>query len=64
MFRRIQLLALVIGLFAGVSASTVQAEEINLRKVSIGQRQPLTNIADVHEAFQAGNTTGSTLLVP
>lgn len=33
-------------------------------QVSIGQKRPLVEIADVHNAFEAGDTTGSTLLVP
>lgn len=33
-------------------------------KVSIGLKQPMADIVDVHKAFEAGNTTGSTLLVP
>jgi len=33
-------------------------------KVSIDQRRPLAEIADVHTAFEAGTTTGSTLLTP
>jgi len=32
--------------------------------VSVGQRRPLTEIASVHEEFEAGTTTGSTLLIP
>ncbi len=33
-------------------------------KVQIGQRRPLADIVDVHRAFEAGDTTGSTLLMP
>lgn len=33
-------------------------------KVSISQRRPLTDIVDVHKAFEAGDTTGSTILLP
>ena len=33
-------------------------------KVQIGQRRPLADIVDVHRAFEAGDTTGSTLLLP
>ncbi len=32
--------------------------------VSIGQKRPLAEIASVHEEFEAGTTTGSTLLTP
>lgn len=33
-------------------------------EVSINQTRPLAEVVDVHTAFEAGNTTGSTLLVP
>jgi len=33
-------------------------------QVSIDQKKPLAEIADVHKAFEAGTTTGSTLLIP
>lgn len=33
-------------------------------KISIGQKRPLSDIVEVHEAFETGATTGSTLLVP
>ena len=33
-------------------------------KVQVGQRRPLTGIVDVHRAFEASETTGSTLLAP
>ena len=33
-------------------------------EVSIGQKRPLADIVAVHEAFEVGNTTGSTLLIP
>jgi len=33
-------------------------------KVSVGQKRPLADIVEVHNAFEAGDTTGSTLLVP
>jgi len=33
-------------------------------QVSIGLKRPLADIVDVHKVFEAGNTTGSTLLVP
>lgn len=33
-------------------------------KVDISQRRPLTDIVDVHKAFEAGDTTGSTILLP
>jgi len=33
-------------------------------KVSIGQKRPLADIVDVHKAFEAGDTIGSTLLIP
>jgi len=32
--------------------------------VSIDQTHPLSEVADVHAAFEAGTTTGSTLLIP
>jgi len=32
--------------------------------VSIDQTHPLNEVASVHEAFESGNTTGSTLLIP
>lgn len=32
--------------------------------VSIGQKRPMVDIVDVHQAFEAGHTTGSTLLIP
>jgi len=33
-------------------------------RVSIGQKRPLAEIVDVHNAFESGDTTGSTLLIP
>lgn len=33
-------------------------------KIAIGQKRPLAEIVDVHQSFEAGETTGSTLLVP
>ncbi|MCP4315865.1 MAG: quinone oxidoreductase [Hyphomicrobiales bacterium] len=33
-------------------------------KVEITQQRPLSEIVDVHRAFEAGETTGSTILVP
>ena len=33
-------------------------------QISIGQKRPLAEIADVHLAFESGDTTGSTLLIP
>ena len=33
-------------------------------KVDINQRRPLSDIVDVHTAFEAGDTTGSTVLIP
>jgi len=33
-------------------------------KVNISQRRPLSEIVDVHVAFEAGSTTGSTILIP
>jgi NADPH2:quinone reductase len=33
-------------------------------QVEISQRVPLANIVEVHEAFEAGRTTGSTILLP
>lgn len=33
-------------------------------KVSIGQKRPLSEIVSVHEEFETGTTTGSTLLTP
>ena len=32
--------------------------------VEISQRRPLSDIVDVHKSFEAGQTTGSTILVP
>ncbi len=33
-------------------------------KVSISQRRPMSDIVDVHRAFEAGETTGSTIIIP
>jgi len=33
-------------------------------KISIGQKRALSDIVDVHKAFEVGETTGSTLLTP
>ena len=38
--------------------------EKGVLQVNIGQRRPLTDIVDVHRALEAGETTGSTLLIP
>jgi len=38
--------------------------EQGVLNLSIGQKQPLVDIVEVHKALEAGNTTGSTLLVP
>ena len=38
--------------------------EKGVLKVAIGQKQPLANIVEVHKEFEAGDTTGSTLLIP
>lgn len=33
-------------------------------QVEVSQRRPLREIVDVHKAFEAGETTGSTILLP
>ena len=33
-------------------------------KVNISQRRPLSEIVDVHAAFESGSTTGATVLIP
>jgi len=38
--------------------------EKGVLNVSIGQKRPLTEIISVHEEFETGTTTGSTLLTP
>ncbi len=47
------------------SASTVfNMIESGAIEVAISQKRPLADVVDVHKAFEAGNTTGSTLLLP
>jgi NADPH2:quinone reductase len=46
------------------AAKVFELVQSGVLKVDISQRRPLSEIVDIHEAFQAGQTTGSTILIP
>lgn len=46
------------------SNAVFELVEKGVLDVSIGQKRPLTEIANVHEEFEAGTATASTLLIP
>lgn len=46
------------------AAKVFELVQAGVLKVDINQRRPLAEIADIHEAFEAGQTTGSTILIP
>ncbi|WP_419907174.1 quinone oxidoreductase family protein [Hoeflea sp.] len=47
------------------SASKVfELVQSGVLKAEISQRRPLSEIVDIHKAFEAGQTTGSTIIVP
>lgn len=46
------------------AAKVFELVQSGVLQVDITQRLPLSEIVDVHETFQAGQTTGSTILIP
>ena len=46
------------------AAKVLELVAANVLKVTISQRRPMSDIVEIHKAFEAGDTTGSTIIIP